>query len=52
MLTMVVNARTGAVTDGGVSDHYPDLAALGAVHTDVRQLPPGCLHRVPARVPN
>ena len=51
VLTMVVNAKTGAVTDGGVSDRYPDLAALGTVHTDLRQLPPGCLHRVPSRLP-
>jgi hypothetical protein len=35
VLTLVVNARTGQVTDGGGgSRRYPDLARLGAVHTD------------------
>jgi hypothetical protein len=36
VLTIVVDAATGAPTDIGVSDHYPDLAALGTVTTDLR----------------
>lgn len=47
VLTLVVNARSGRGTDGGVSDRYPDLASLGAVRTDLRQLPPGCLRKTP-----
>jgi hypothetical protein len=37
VLTLVINARTGEGTDGGVSDRYPDLSKLGPVHTDLRQ---------------
>ena len=51
VLTMIVDAATGRVTDGGVSDRYPHLATLGPVTTDLRQLPPGCLHAAPAYLP-
>ena len=34
VLTLVVNASTGEITDIGVSDSYPHLARLGPVHTD------------------
>jgi hypothetical protein len=34
VLTLVLTARTGHLTALGVSDHYPDLAKLGPVHTD------------------
>lgn len=51
VLTLVIDAATGTVTDSGVSDRYPQLATLGPVSTDLRQLPPGCLHRSPARLP-
>lgn len=34
ILTLVVNAGSGRVTDSGVSDRYPGLAALGPVTTD------------------
>jgi hypothetical protein len=51
VLTMIVDAATGRVTDGGVSDRYPRLATLGPVTTDLRQLPPGCLHAAPAHLP-
>jgi hypothetical protein len=51
VLTLVVDAATGAPTDIGVSNRYPDLAALGQVTTDVRQLPRGCPHRAPSRLP-
>lgn len=51
VLTLVVDAATSAVSDLGVSDHYPDLAALGAVSTDLRQPPPVCLQKAPGRLP-
>ena len=51
VLTLVVDAATGTVSDLGVSNHYPNLAALGAVTTDLRQLPPGCLQKAPTRLP-
>jgi hypothetical protein len=35
-LTLVVNARTGEVTDGGLSNRYPDMSKLGPVVTDQR----------------
>jgi hypothetical protein len=50
VLTIVVDAATGMQTDIGVSNRYPDLAALGAVTTDLRELPPACLHRAPSRL--
>lgn len=37
VLTFVVNAKTGAVLDYGVQNHYPDLAKLGSVRTDLRR---------------
>jgi hypothetical protein len=37
VLTIVVDAATGTPTDIGVSNRYPDLAALGAVTTDLRE---------------
>ncbi len=35
VLTLVVDAFTGQTTDLGVSNRYPDLAALGPVRTDL-----------------
>jgi hypothetical protein len=35
VITLVVNASTGQVTDSGVSDRYPDLAKLGPVVSDL-----------------
>jgi hypothetical protein len=37
VLTLIVNASTGHLTDFGVSNRYPDLAKLGRVHTDLRR---------------
>jgi hypothetical protein len=37
VLTLVVNASTGEITDDGLSNQYPDLARLGPVHTDLRR---------------
>ncbi|MGI8711584.1 MAG: hypothetical protein ACR2NR_00035 [Solirubrobacteraceae bacterium] len=51
VLTLIVDAGTAKVTDGGVSNRYPQLATLGPVTTALRQLPPGCLHRAPAHLP-
>lgn len=39
VLTLVVDASTGSVTDLGLSNRYPDLARLGPVHTDLRRQP-------------
>lgn len=36
VLTLVVNAASGQVTDFGVQNNYPNLAALGPVTTDWR----------------
>jgi hypothetical protein len=36
VLTLVVDAATGTVSDLGASNRYPNLAALGAVSTDLR----------------
>ncbi len=33
VITLVVDARTGKVTDSGLSDRYPNLARLGRVTT-------------------
>lgn len=35
VMTLVVNARTGQITDSGLSNRYPDLAKLGRVRTDL-----------------
>jgi len=37
VITIIVNARTGEITDGGISSRYPHLATLGPVHTDLRR---------------
>ena len=37
VLTLVVDASTGEITDTGLSNHYPDLTALGPVTTDLRR---------------
>ena len=37
VLTLIVNAANGQVTDFGVSNKYPDLIKLGPVHTDLRR---------------
>jgi hypothetical protein len=34
VMTLVVDATTGQVTDSGLSNTYPDLARLGGVRTD------------------
>lgn len=36
VLTLVVDASTGKITDSGLSNRYPHLTALGPVHTDLR----------------
>ncbi|HUO72573.1 MAG TPA: hypothetical protein VMU39_17525 [Solirubrobacteraceae bacterium] len=36
VITLVVDARTGQITDGGLSNRYPSLAQLGPVTTDLR----------------
>jgi hypothetical protein len=36
VLTLVLDAATRHVTDSGLSNRYPDLAALGPVTTDLR----------------
>ena len=36
VLTLIINAKTGAGLDLGLSDHYPDLRKLGPVTTDLR----------------
>jgi hypothetical protein len=36
VITLVVDARTGRVTDFGLSDRYPPLAKLGPVTTDLQ----------------
>lgn len=36
VLTLVVDARTGRVTDGGIGRRYPPLAKLGHITTDLR----------------
>jgi hypothetical protein len=35
VLTLVVDAATGRVTDSGISNRYPDLSRLGSVKTDL-----------------
>jgi hypothetical protein len=37
VVTLVVDARTGQVTDSGLSDRYPPLGELGPVTTDLRR---------------
>jgi len=37
VITMVLDAKTRQGEDGGVSNHYPDLARLGPVTTDYRR---------------
>lgn len=39
VITLIVNAATGKVTDDGISYRYPPLAQLGAVTTDYRTYP-------------
>lgn len=39
VITLVVNAATGRVTDSGISNRYPRLAKLGSVTTDFRGYP-------------
>jgi hypothetical protein len=36
VITLVVNATTGRVSDSGISNHYPRLDKLGPVTTDLR----------------
>jgi hypothetical protein len=36
VMTLIVDAATGAPTDSGFSNDYPDLAAVGGVVTDYR----------------
>src|SRR6202035_1838820 len=43
VLTLVIDAATGRSTDGGLSNHYPDLDRLGPVTTDLRS--PGTSRR-------
>jgi hypothetical protein len=37
VITLVVDAATGQVTDSGASNRYPPLARLGRVTTDLRR---------------
>ena len=37
VITLVLDARTGRVTDAGLSNRYPPLAELGPVSTDLRR---------------
>lgn len=37
VITLVVDARTGQVTDSGAVNHYPHLAKVGPVTTDLRR---------------
>jgi hypothetical protein len=37
VITLVVDAATGEITDYGVSDRYPRLAVLGPLKTDLRR---------------
>jgi len=37
VITLVVDAATGKVSDSGVSNRYPALARLGKVTTDLRR---------------
>ena len=37
VITLVLDARTGQVTDAGLSNRYPRLAELGPVSTDLRR---------------
>ena len=43
VITLVVDASTGQVTDSGISDRYPRLAMLGSVITDL----PASSHATP-----
>jgi hypothetical protein len=52
VLTQIVNATTGQITDGGVSDRYPNLARLGPVRTDLRDPGGRSAHPVVANVPS
>jgi hypothetical protein len=52
VLTQIVNAITGQITDGGVSNRYPDLARLGPVRTDLRDVGSRFAHPVVASVPS
>ncbi len=40
VLELIVNARTGEISDLGLGNRYPDLARLGPVRTDVRRSKP------------
>ena len=40
VLTLIVSAASGRITDIGVADRYPRLARLGPVHTDRRATRP------------
>ncbi len=37
VIRLVVDARTGQITDSGLSDRYPPLAQLGRVTTDLHR---------------
>jgi hypothetical protein len=37
VLTLIIDARTGEITDLGLTNRYPHLARLGLVHTDLRR---------------
>jgi hypothetical protein len=41
VLTLIVDASRGQITDAGLSNRYPHLAQLGPVHTDLRLAPEG-----------
>ena len=39
VITLVVDAKSGQGTDGGIGNRYPPLAKLGRVTTDLRSMP-------------
>jgi hypothetical protein len=39
VITLVVDAKSGRGTDGGIGKRYPRLAKLGPVTTDLRSSP-------------
>jgi hypothetical protein len=51
VITLVVDARTGQVTDGGIGNRYPPLAKLGPVTTDLRAVGDGSFPDAPRTQP-
>ena len=51
VITLVVDARTGQVTDAGIGNRYPPLAKLGPVTTDLRAAGGGSFPGAPRTQP-